>query len=153
MLEGEDSTRATQLRELPFDREDIVAMMLDGASASPDAYIRADLSDSFLDDSLRRYTVPLTIRMSSQVQGQTSLIPVLSRVQMPVFLIGEGGPDASASAGAKVMAAERLRLHPDSTMVYQPQGVPYLKSFPADPAGYMSQLDDFIGRFLDRQIP
>ena len=153
VLDGEVSTRATQLRELPFDREDIVAVLLDGASASPDAYIRADLSDSLLDQSLRRHTVPLTIRLSSQVQGQTSLIPVLSRIQMPVFLIGEGGPDASASAGSKVMVTERLRLHPDSTMVYQPQDVPYLETFPADPDIYLSQLNDFISRFLDRRTP
>lgn len=150
MLPGDDSDKAKQLRELPFDREDILALFLDGAAASPDAYIRADLSDGILDRLLRKTTVPLAIRLSSQVSGETRLIPILSRAQMPVMLIGKGGPDDSAAAGAEVMKEERLRLHPDNTMVYQPEKTAFLTAFSEDPDAYVTRIGDFLDRYLDR---
>ncbi len=149
LLPGDDSAHAKLIRELPFNREDVLALILDGVSASPDAYIRADLSDGFLDRTLRRFTVPVAVRLSSQAKGETSLIPILSQVQMPVFVIGEGGPDESAAAGARVLLDERLRLHPDSTMVFQPAGAGFLQSFPLDPTGYLARLSDFFSRYLD----
>jgi alpha/beta superfamily hydrolase len=150
IMPGDESDKAKQLRALPFDRENILAMMLDGVAASPDAYIRADLSNGLLDRLLRKTTVPTAIRLSSQTSGETRLIPILSRVQIPVLLIGKGGPDAASAAGAEVMTDERLRLHPDSTMLYQPEKTGFLKAFPLNPEDYLTRLGDFFNRYLDR---
>ncbi|MBP7402354.1 MAG: hypothetical protein KBA30_07035, partial [Clostridia bacterium] len=56
----------------------------------------------------------------------------------------------SATAGAAVLLGERMRLHPDSTMTYQPVGAGYLEAFDSDPAGYTARLGDFLRRYADR---
>ncbi len=149
ILPGDDSDRARMLRALPFDRDDIKAVMLDGMAASPDAYIRAGLSDGKLDRLLMRKTVPVAVRLSSRFEGKTSLIPILSQMQWPVLLVGTEGPDAAAAPGVAVLLEERMRLHPDSTMHYPAEGSGFLESFPDDPDTYLARLSDFFHRFLE----
>ncbi|NLN45848.1 MAG: hypothetical protein GX153_04665 [Clostridiaceae bacterium] len=149
ILPGDDSERARMLRELPFDRDDIKAVMLDGVAASPDAYIRAGLTDSAIDRILMRKTVPVAVRLSSRSEGKTSLIPILSQVQWPVYLVGTEGPDATSGPGVEVLLEERMRLHPDSTMHFPAEGSGFLESFPDDPDTYLARLSDFFRRFLD----
>ena len=149
ILPGDDSERARMLRELPFDRDDIKAVMLDGMAASPDAYIRAGLSDGAIDRILMRKSVPVAVRLSSRFEGKTSLIPILSQMQLPVLLVGTEGPDAASAPGVEVLLEERMRLHPDSTMHYPAEGSGFLESFPDDPDTYLARLSDFFHRFLE----
>jgi len=150
---GDDSERARMLRTLPFDRDDIKAVILDGMAASPDAYIRAGLSDGSLDRILLRKSVPVAVRLSSRFDGKPSLIPILSQMQWPVLLVGTEGPDSAAAPGVAVLLEERMRLHPDSTMHYPAEGSGFLESFPNDPDTYLARLSDFFHRFLESAAP
>lgn len=152
ILPGDDSEHARMLRELPFDRGSVRAVLLDGLAATTEAYIRADLPDGWIDRFLSRKTIPIAMRMSSRAQGDARLIPILSQTQVPVLLIGEEGPDGYARAGVQTLIQERQRLHPDSTMLYTDPQAGYLQAFTRDPSAYLARLGDFFKQYLDHTI-
>ncbi len=153
ILPHDDSAHAHMLRELPFDRSAVRAVLLDGLAASAEAYIRAALPDRPIDRWLLRKTIPLAMRLSSRAEGEARLIPLLSQTPVPVLLIGERGPDAYADAGVQALLQERKRLHPDSTMLYADPKAGYLQAFTQDPDAYLARVSDFFSQYLDHISP
>lgn len=137
------------IRTLGFDQSYIQGLLLDTPCSSPDEYIRADCrAQDWLGENLLQYTVPYAIRFSAGTLANTSLITILTRSQLPVFLTYSALPAGVQQASVKTLSDERQRLHPDMTMVYISEQPGFVSGYTDDPDTYLAAVGEWLERFF-----
>lgn len=139
------------LRELEFDRSYVRGLLLDTPAASPDDYIRPVVREQdLLGRYLLQYTVPYAVRLSAGSTRQTSLIGVLSRSQLPVFISSSEKDSRISPDDVQPLIRERLRLHPETTVVFTSQAEGTAAGFIAQQQEYLDALDQYFRRYFSR---
>ncbi len=140
------------LRELPFDRSYVRGLLLDTPAVSPDSYIRAAVRDQggFAADWLQ-YTVPSAVRLSAGDVGTTSLVSQLSRLTLPVFIAYSTNDSRIPLGDIEPLINERLRLHPETTVVFTSETAGRSASFSLDQAAYLEALDRYFRRYFPQK--
>lgn len=135
------------IRALGFDQSYIIGLLLDTPCSSPDEYIRADCrAQGWLGEYLLQYTVPYAIRFSAGTLSGNSLITILTRSQLPVFLTYSSQTSGVRLSSVTTLADERLRLHPDMTSVYISSQPGFVSGFPENPDLYLAAVDEWLKR-------
>jgi len=137
------------IKKAGYDQAYIRGLILDTPCESPDAYIRPYCrQQGFLGRWLLQYTVPYAIRLSAGTITQTNLITVLTRSQFPVFISYSTEDNQVGVANITPLVQERLRLHPDTTIVHQYDQAGYASGFIQDQAAYETALTGFFDRYF-----
>ena len=139
-----------RIRELGFDQAYIRALMLDTPCASPDEFIRADIRKSgWKIGNLLQHFVPMAVRVSSANAGSSSasLVTILTRSQLPVFLVFSENSTHVSNESIATIVNERLRLHPDTTMTHVTAEPGYIESFIQDEDAYLAAAGRFLANF------
>ena len=126
---------------LPFTKDYILAMMLDGPRGSLDDSIRSAMDRlGALSVFPLPYTVPLAVRLSAGANGGYPLSALASRYQRPMLVM-----EARTAAGERTtLLRERLRLHPETTSLFE-RAIPGGETlFGADTADYLASITDFL---------
>lgn len=137
------------IQSLGFDQSYIKGFLLDTPCSSPDEYIRADCrAQDWLGENLLQYTVPYAIRFSAGTLANTSLITILTRSQLPVFLTYSAQPAGVRQSSVLTLSEERQRLHPDTTLVYVSEKPGYVSGYTDDPDAYLAAVGKWLKRFF-----
>ncbi len=153
---GKDDTAANALKKyakeiqnLGFDQSYIRGLLLDTPCVSPDAFIQADCrQESTLGRWLLQYTVPYAIRLSSGGVAQANLITILTRSQLPVFISYSSADNQVGVEHITPLIDERLRLHPDTTVVHTNKQVGSVSGYLQDQEAYQSAISNYFQRFF-----
>lgn len=135
-------------------QEDIKGFILDTPAGSPDDFIRSDLPNPNLIDQVTvEKFVPYAIRVTAGYSGQDNLTSIISQINNPV-LITRNLPDTKIDASAiDSLIDERLRLHPETTTVFEISEAGHLESFNNNQELYLSYLDDFFNIWFEDLTP
>lgn len=140
------------LRELPFDRSYVRGLLLDTPAVSPDRYIRAAVREQGgFAAELLQYTVPSAVRLSAGDVGSTSLVSQLSRLTLPVFLAYSRQDSRIPVTDIEPLVNERLRLHPETTVVFTSETAGRSASFTSDQTAYFAALDRYFRRYFPQK--
>lgn len=140
---------AKPIRDLGFDQSYIRGLLLDTPCQSADDYIQPILrQEGFLGNTLLQHTVPYAIRLSAGNPGQTSLITILTRCQLPVFLTYSTKDSFVGEPVITPLVRERQRLHPDTTIVFTTSKKGYADGYLQDQDAYKSAVEGFLARFF-----
>ena len=140
---------AKPIQKLGFDQSYIRGLLLDTPCQSADDYIRSVLrQEGFLGTKLLQYAVPYAIRLSAGNNGQTSLITILTRCQLPVFLTYSTKDNFVGEAVVTPLIRERQRLHPDTTIVFATDEKGYAEGYLRDQEAYKAAVKGFLARFF-----
>lgn len=135
------------IRSLGFDQAYIRGLLLDTPCSTPDEYIRADCrAQGRLGEYLLQYTVPYAVRFSAGTLARNNLVTILTGSQLPVFLAYSEQPTGVRLSSVTTIVQERLRLHPDMTLVHVSSQPGFAEGYTNDSPGY---LDD-VGAWLER---
>jgi len=132
---------------LPLLRDYVLAMMLDGPLDSPDDSIRLAMDrlglPSFFPFSA---TVPLAVRLSAGASSEYPLAALASRFQRPMLVLEPLPADGKRS----ILLAERLRLQPETTTVYEKavDGSSGATLYGTDPKAYQAELTEFLDQYF-----
>jgi pimeloyl-ACP methyl ester carboxylesterase len=149
--EPSEGTRSVDVRiqALGIDQSYVRGILLDTPAVSADNYIQAAYRQGgVLDRFLLQHTVPYAVRLSASSTGQRSLVTLLTRMQAPAFIAYSDQDDAVGRRAILPLVNERLRLHPDTTLVFKTQSPGSVASFTADPDAYLAALNDYLTRFI-----
>jgi uncharacterized protein len=140
------------IRNLGFDQSYIRGLLLDTPCKSPDDYIKAACRTHFgwIGEKFLQYTVPYAIRLSTGSAG-VSLAAILSRIQLPVFIAYSSADDTVGISAIRPLIDERLRLHPDTTMVFAGSQPGFTDGFLLEKKAYLESLHGFLARFISIQ--
>ena len=141
--------REALVKDLNSSQENIRGMIFDTITASPDDYIRADLSQiGWLNKWLYYPWIPTTVRLSAGHE-RLNLSPLLAQVRAPV-MITRNLPDSSHDEREiEAVISERLRLKSELTVVWETPVAGSVSGFLDDRENYKEQLT----RFFDRWLP
>lgn len=140
---------AKPIQKLGFDQSYIRGMLLDTPCQSADDYIRPVLrQEGFLGNALLQHTVPYAIRLSAGNTGRSSLITILTRCQLPVFLTYSTKDSFVGEPVIAPLIRERQRLHPDTTIVFTTSEKGYAEGYLQDQAAYKAAVEGFLARFF-----
>ncbi len=126
-------------------REDIIGFIFDTPTLSADDYIRADLPNTTLYDHLiaQKY-VPAAVRATAGFDEKTNNLSIISQIPDPV-LITRNLPDTRIDAAAiDTIIAERLKLHPETTTVFEISEKGHLNGFNLNQERYLNYLHEFL---------
>lgn len=133
------------LANLHFDRSAIKAMILDTPLPDSDEYIRHAIRQSdLLFKQLTSLSVPYAIRISASQSKLVKMTNEISSLPIPIHIIyqqhsGELGPDIT-----NMVPAERQRVSPGITSLYESDATAYLGAFAHDPHTYCAHIRDFL---------
>ena len=134
-----------EILELGVDQSYVKGLILDTACASGDEYIRAACrADGFWGQLLLQHTVPFAIRFSAGSSLRTSLVTLLTKVQMPVYLTASESVTYVSQGSIQTVFDERTRFHPDETTIYLSEGNGYSSGFLTDQENYLNALADWL---------
>ncbi|MGB4610178.1 MAG: hypothetical protein WBH77_06100 [Saccharofermentanales bacterium] len=138
------------IRELELTRDDIIGFILDTPTASANDYICADLpNQSFYDKHIACRFVPSAVKATSGSNRNANMIAIITKIQLPI-LITRNLPDTKLEpATIDTLIDERLRLHPDTTKVFEIAEPGHLEGFNLQSTEYLANLN----RFLDIWFP
>jgi len=138
------------IKEMDLTRDDIIGFILDTPTASANDYVRADLpNQSFYDKHIARRFVPAAVKATSGSNRDANMISIITKIQLPI-LITRNLPDTKLeSSSIDTLIDERLRLHPDTTKVFEIAEPGHLEGFNLQSMEYLTNLN----RFLDVWYP
>jgi pimeloyl-ACP methyl ester carboxylesterase len=126
---------------LPITKDYILAMMLDSPRNSLDDSIRSAMDRlDLLSVFPLPYTVPLAVRLSAGSSGEYPLSALAARYQRPMLIMEARTEDGERTT----LLRERLRLHPETTSLFE-RAIPGGETlFEADPTDYLSSISNFL---------
>ncbi len=136
-------------------QEDIIGFILDTPTLSADDYIRADIPNYNLYDNLiAQKFVPAAIKATTGFNGESNNISIISQIPVPV-LITRNIPDTKIAAySLDAFTDERLRLHPETTSVFETSQEGHINGFNLDQEMFLQHLDEFLDIwFADNSAP
>ncbi|HHT24681.1 MAG TPA: alpha/beta hydrolase [Clostridiaceae bacterium] len=138
------------IQEMELTRDDIIGFILDTPTASANDYVCADLpNQSFYDKHIACRFVPAAVKATSGSNRDANMISIITKIQLPI-LITRNLPDTKLEpATIDSLIDERLRLHPDTTKVFEIAEPGHLEGFNFQSAEYLANLN----RFLDNWYP
>ncbi len=138
-----------EIKNLGFDQSYIRGLMLDTPCSSPDEYIQAVCrEDGWLGEYFLQYTVPYAIRFSAGTMSDTNLTTILTRCQLPIFLTYSQQTAAVSQAAIKTLVDERLRLHPDTTMIFTNSQPGFIEGYLKDHEPYLAAVESYLKRYF-----
>ncbi|MDI9491208.1 MAG: hypothetical protein QM211_07685 [Bacillota bacterium] len=147
----EKAERSANMKEIEITREDVTGFILDTPVASANDYIRADLpAESFYDRHIASRFVPDAVKATAASSRNPNMIGIITKVQVPV-LITRNLPDTVLESSAiDSFVDERLRLHPDTTTVFEIAETGHLDGFSIQTEYFLHNLNNFLNMwFLD----
>lgn len=149
MTEADSRVKAA-LEALTFDRDSVKGMVFDTPLSDSDEYIRYEIRGSELfAKQFTQHTVPFAVRMSSNLSENINLTSVISRLTIPVFIIGPKSCEGFETHNLTSVATERMRIAGKNSLLLESEATDYLGSYSHDRQSYLSALENF----LRTQIP
>jgi len=138
-----------RMQKLGFDRTYVRGILLDTPVMTPDDEIRAIYPESGLLSQVRRGLVPYAVRLSAGYNGSRQMTTMLTRLQLPVFISFSQNDNRVGTDRIQPLVDERLRLHPDTTLVHRMNQMGSVEGFVLDRTAYQATLEDYFRRFFD----
>lgn len=130
--------------------DDIIGLILDTPAATPDAYIRADLSQTNLFDRLiAAKFIPTAIRATAGFDGNSNLTSIVSRFTNPILITRNIPDNKMDPRSIDSLVDERLRLHPETSTVFETPEEGHINGFNIDQETYLNQLQKFLDIWFD----
>lgn len=147
---SQESDSLEKINNMDIYQEDIIGFILDTPAATADDYIRADLeSSSFYDKYIARKFVPIAVKATSGGDHDSNMIALITKVQSPV-LITRNLPDTKIDkTSIDSFIDERLRLHPETTTVFETSEPGHLQGFIQQKDKYLLQIHNFLDMWYD----
>lgn len=150
-LPGPNDDRAEwpkAVRDLDFDQSYVIGLLLDAPGLSPDNTIRALYrEENWLSRLVLARTVPYAIRMSAGSSRQINNSVVLGDCHIPVHLV-HYREDTLIGPASDTVVRERLRLHPDLTLVTTVSTPGHANGLLSEPENYLAGLEQFLSRYF-----
>lgn len=138
-------------KNIDFDRSAIVAMLLDTPVSSVNDYIMADLpQENIFDTAIGMRFIPSAVRMSSGSDAPANLIPLCSRIQIPVMMTRNLPDNRLNPEAIDSMIDERIRRVPDLTHVWETRSIGHLNGWNLDQDHYKQELSYFLDLWIAR---
>ena len=130
------------IKDLPFDGSYIAGFILDSPAKMSDDYIRPIAAKEFTLGFLTQYSIPYAIRISAGESENMNLAAEIARTSarmhggIAIFFLKTSLIDQ--------IVAERIRLHPSTTVSEKFSGAGYVESYTIAPVQYRDVISDFL---------
>lgn len=132
------------------DRLDrVAAVLVDTPARDSDAFIRAAVrgegrSPFFWLPELTPYAIRLSVGKSDRQDA----FAAFTSLALPVMIFSHEKDSLLQESDYRPLIAERLRLHPERTGLYQAEGQGHLTAMRENPQAYLEALAEFLDRWL-----
>jgi len=132
------------IKDLPFDGSYIAGFILDSPAKMSDDYIRPIAAKEFTLGFLTQYSIPYAIRISAGESENMNLAAEIARTSVPVCILYGDRDIFLKTSLIDQIVAERIRLHPSTTVSEKFSGAGYVESYTIAPVQYRDVISDFL---------
>lgn len=137
-----------EYKDLEIGQRDLVAAILDTAASSTDDYIRADLKQSgWWNRNFYNVYLPWALKLSVGAKDDVHLLPLACQIQAPMLLLRNQPDPFIAQNSLDNLAAERLRLNPETTTVVKFPTPGHQNAYLLDSQAYLKELEIFLNKW------